>query len=132
MKTKFISSKPFKVTINQKRLVADFMKGSRPSFTTLATNEIMPIVERAQREMVEEFVQHPVTQEINAGPTAGNISGTLGGVGNLFAFLGFEKNSNPTLNILDILNKSPRVSKVITAPSGRKHSFGVGGWGKLD
>jgi hypothetical protein len=41
-------------------------------------------------EMIKEFLSHPVTQEIMGGPTASNISGTLGGVTNLFAFIGFE------------------------------------------
>lgn len=99
--------------------MADFMRKSKPSFTVLATNEIMPIVEKAQMEMIEEFVQHPVTQEINAGPTASNTSGTLGGVGNLFAFLGFDISDNPTLDILEILYKTPRVSKVKTSPNGK-------------
>lgn len=42
-----------------------------------------------------EFLSHPVTKELEGGENAGNISGTLGGYGNLFSFLGFSRGSNP-------------------------------------
>lgn len=42
-----------------------------------------------------EFSTHPVTQEIAGGATAKNISGTLGGYGNLFSFIGFPSGSDP-------------------------------------
>ena len=119
MKTKFLKVKSTKVTIDKKRLMADFIRTAAPSITVLATNEVMPAIEQAQREMIEEFVQHPVTQEINAGPKASNISGTLGGVGNLFSFLGFYQSENPTLNILEILRRAPYVSKVSSSPNGK-------------
>jgi hypothetical protein len=54
--------------------------------------------------MIEEFNSHPVTQEILSGPRGSNISGTLTGSGNLFSFIGFEKNSNPITPILEQLN----------------------------
>ncbi len=37
-----------------------------------------------KNQMIKEFLNHPVTKEILAGPTAENISETLGGNGNLF------------------------------------------------
>jgi hypothetical protein len=43
-----------------------------------------------------EFQSHPVTQELDGGENASNISGTLGGYGNLFSFLGFNNGSTPT------------------------------------
>ena len=46
--------------------------------------------------MIKEFLQLPVTQELMQGPNAPNISGTLGGVTNLFAFIGFDKD-NPSI-----------------------------------
>jgi hypothetical protein len=47
-------------------------------------------------ELIAEFDKHEVTEEIEAGPSASNTSGTLGGVGNLFTFIGFEANQKPT------------------------------------
>ena len=54
-------------------------------------------------EMVKEFLASPITQEIMAGPSAANISGTLGGVSNLFAFIGFDQGEQPIAPILTLL-----------------------------
>lgn len=60
---------------------------------------IYPVVEAkinaAQKEMIEEFQNHPVTREISAGENASNSSGLLGGYGNLFSFIGFDQGSDP-------------------------------------
>lgn len=57
--------------------------------------------ERIKSEMIMEFLAHPITKEIMAGPTSSNISNTLGGNGNLFSFIGFEKGDDPIKPILD-------------------------------
>lgn len=66
----------------------------------VATNAQKELVDIAQEKMLSEFDSHPVTKEINAGPSSPNISRTIGGVseknkGNLFSFIGFEAGSNP-------------------------------------
>jgi hypothetical protein len=55
--------------------------------------------------LIEEFNSHPVTREIESGPDAGNISGTLGNKGNLFSFIGFATGSNPIVPIRKLLEK---------------------------
>ena len=55
---------------------------------------------RIKAEMIKEFLSHPITQEIMEGPNAPNISGTLGGVSNLFAFIGFDAGNQPVAPIL--------------------------------
>lgn len=65
--------------------------------------------ESYKRLMIEEFLSHPVTVELRAGPGAKNISGTLYGSasnGNLFTFIGFEKGYDPIRPILNILEQS--------------------------
>lgn len=57
-------------------------------------------------EMVTEFMAHPITREINAGPTSFNISGTLGGYGNLFTFIGFNNSDKPIEPIVKLLQQS--------------------------
>tara|TARA_R100000231_G_scaffold115938_1_gene86365 strand:- start:873 stop:1457 length:585 start_codon:yes stop_codon:yes gene_type:complete len=54
-------------------------------------------------EMIKEFISDPVTVEILEGPSAANISGTLGGISNLFAFIGFNSGDQPILPILQSL-----------------------------
>lgn len=59
-----------------------------------------------KEKMVKDFLSHPVTREILAGPKASNISGTLGGYGNLFSFIGFESGTNPIQPIVDLLDQT--------------------------
>lgn len=58
-----------------------------------------------KKEMIKEFLAHPVTLEISAGPNAKNISGTLNGTSNLFAFIGFSPGEEPIKPILEILER---------------------------
>ena len=52
-----------------------------------------------------EFESHAVTQELDAGENASNISQTLGGYGNLFSFLGFNNGANPTAPVKLLIQK---------------------------
>lgn len=62
---------------------------------------------KIKQSMIEEFMQHPVTQEILNGSSSENISGTLSGVdGNLFSFIGFDATDNPITDILNILEQT--------------------------
>ena len=62
--------------------------------------------EELKNEMIKEFLTHPVTIEIKDGPNASNISGTLGGATNLFAFIGFNEGDDPITPILEILQNT--------------------------
>ena len=59
-----------------------------------------------KEQMIRDFLSLPVTQEIMAGPSSSNTSGTLSGKGNLFGFIGFEESDNPIEPILDLLESS--------------------------
>lgn len=50
----------------------------------------------AKEKLIDDFTNHPVTREIEAGVNSSNISNTLGGKGNLFSFIGFQSGDNPT------------------------------------
>ena len=50
-----------------------------------------------------DFDRHPVTAEIEKGPDGTNTSGTLGGVGNLFSFIGFYNGDTPTKPVRELL-----------------------------
>lgn len=62
-------------------------------------------VEKEKALFRAEFESHPVTQELEGGENASNISGTLGGYGNLFSFLGFSKGTNPTAPVKILIQK---------------------------
>lgn len=67
---------------------------------------IEPRFVRLKQQMIQEFLNHPITEEIKSGPKGTNTSGTLGGYGNLFTFIGFEDNSDPIRPIVDILEST--------------------------
>lgn len=79
------------------------------------------------KEMVKNFLSLGVTKEILGGPMAQNTSGTLGGYGNLFSFIGFPEGSRPIDPIVGLLQQTgyrftgltPRgtMEIVITLPS---------------
>lgn len=62
-------------------------------------------VEKEKNILINNFMEHPVTQEIEGGENANNISGTLGGYGNLFSFIGFLNGSNPVFPVVNLLKK---------------------------
>ena len=66
---------------------------------------------RLKQEMISEFLVHPITKEILGGPETSNTSGTLNGISNLFAFIGFGKGEQPILPIVDLLEKTQIVFK---------------------
>jgi hypothetical protein len=63
---------------------------------------IRPLFNQIRQEMLEEFDNHPITEEIDMGPKFGYESRFLGGYGDLFSFIGFERDDNPTKPIREI------------------------------
>lgn len=62
--------------------------------------------DKIKQKYIEEFLNHPVTQEIKGGISANNISGTLNGITNLYSFIGFDEGTDPIKPIEDLLQKS--------------------------
>jgi len=82
----------------------------RAIFTNRAVKKMVRDI--VQKEVEKEkilfradFESHPVTQELDGGETASNNSGTLGGYGNLFSFLGFNNGANPTAPVKTLIQK---------------------------
>lgn len=84
-------------------------------------------IDRAKKEMVKDFLNLSITREILAGPGSSNISGTLGGYGNLFSFIGFGLGDSPIDPIVVLLNQTTyrftnlstrgKIKLIITLPS---------------
>ena len=77
--------------------------------------------------MIAEFLNHSVTQEIMGGPSSSNISGTLDGVTNLFAFIGFDRGDSPIAPILSLLEATniQYESEIKRRPTGIGNRFRV-------
>lgn len=96
-----------------KFVVKEVVKKNKKSFETKITRAF----ERIKKQMIKEFLKHPVSVEILAGIQAYNSSGTLGGYGNLFTFIGFDKGSEPLNPIINILEES-RIEYGIDSETG--------------
>ena len=97
-KNAFISSTPVQVTVNAKELLKELTVDS-PNSRSMASalRRLMePKVEERRKDLSKKFEAHPITVELVAGPRASNTSGTLGGYGNLFSFIGFPAGDRPT------------------------------------
>ena len=70
-----------------------------------------------KNNFINSFYSHPVTKEIAAGPKAANISGTLGGQGNLFSFIGFPSNAKP-LRPIELLFKKIFINSIRVQKDG--------------
>jgi hypothetical protein len=62
--------------------------------------------DKIRQEMIDEFLSHPISIEIEGGPSAENSSGTLDGYGNLFSFIGFDDGTSPLEPILELLQST--------------------------
>tara|TARA_R100000008_G_C3586495_1_gene172832 strand:- start:4339 stop:5052 length:714 start_codon:yes stop_codon:yes gene_type:complete len=79
---------------------------------------------QALRRFKNNLLNHPVSQEIDGGPEEQNLSGTLGGYGNLFSYIGFEDGSDPIGEVLALidqhrLSSHKRVRKTGNVGKGR-------------
>lgn len=84
-----------KISINQSKLKQIEATQVGPVIGRVIEKKIIQATEMAQREAYQELENHPVTKEIESGPNGFNQSGTLGGYGNLFSFIGFEEGMRP-------------------------------------
>jgi hypothetical protein len=97
------------IDFDQKQFDKSFLRDR--SVRDIIYNAAQEALEERREELVEEFDAHPVSREIEEGPDGQNITGTLGGYGNLFSFIGFEEGDEP-LNVVRAAIRSLRLNKV--------------------
>jgi len=61
-------------------------------------------------EYINEINDHPVSEELSAGPDADNTSNTLNGEANLFAFIGFDENDTPIEDLKSLIKQNTFLS----------------------
>ena len=103
----------FKINEEQLRKSIEKAIANSPNVRRLAYKKAYGIFYYAKRTMLAEFDRHPITQEILAGPSAPNISDTLGGYGNLFSFLGFYEGERPTEELRQLLDTATTFEQTI-------------------
>lgn len=88
-----------KVVINQSNFNREVSKKARKQILAATRKEAVKTVELAQKELLEEFNNHPVTRELDSGD------------GFLFSFIGFEEGSRPTESIRELLQRKISLSR---------------------
>lgn len=96
------------------------LKGINIACYDLASKKI----EDGKVVLIQDLNNHPVTKEIEEGEASLNVSGTLGGKGNLFSFIGFQKGSEPIQIVRSMINKI-RVIKRVKLGKPIRNGFSV-------
>jgi hypothetical protein len=78
---------------------------------------------KIKQELLEDYNDHPVTRELEAGADSENISQTLNGIGNLTTYIGFQEGSNPTEPVRNKLNTVTLNPKAKVSDSDSNLSF---------
>jgi hypothetical protein len=89
-----------------KSVIEEIERKSQKVKKTEYTKTFKKNFDKTKEEMIESFLSDPVTVEILTGASGGNISGTLNGNSNLFAFIGFNSGDNPIEPILTLLRNT--------------------------
>ena len=113
----FLSATKFVVEINRAQLLKDITFKNSRATTMELRKELAPKIEEAQKKLVRDFSSHAVTRELQSGPNAPNISGSLNGYGNLFSFIGFDSGANPTDVIQTLLSEKMRFKVTVFVPT---------------
>lgn len=70
-----------------------------PSYEEIMKKEALNLAKTILNEKLNEYLQqiedHPVSEELSQGPDGQNVSNTLNGKENLFAFIGFDAADAP-------------------------------------
>jgi hypothetical protein len=89
--------------INKKLIRKEIFKNK--NVQKLVRSIVEKEVNKQKNIFEKEFENHPVSQELSGGESSSNISGTLGGYGNLFSFLGFSQGSDPINPVKNLIKK---------------------------
>lgn len=97
--------------INRSILKNEISKTKAKSLEKEASIIANKILEDQKREYLNNINNHPVSQELMAGPDSENISRTLDGEGNLYTFIGFNQGEKPIEDLTDLIDKNTRIEK---------------------
>jgi hypothetical protein len=73
---------------------------------------------KAKAGVLRDFLSDTVTREIRGGNMMGNSSGTLGGYGNLFSYIGFYEGLDPIAPVEEYLRSFPFMATVSKSSGG--------------
>ena len=100
------------IKINLRGLRKEIEQKGFPQFKEQVAPRIEKKLKQETLRMLSAFNNHEVTKEIEAGPGASNSSGTLGGYGNLFTFIGFDQGGDPITPLRSLLARSIKITSM--------------------
>jgi hypothetical protein len=92
--------------------------------------EMRKLFSMEKLKLLTLFNQHPISEEIQAGPDAQNVSKTLS-EGNLYSFMGFQQGSDPVKVVTAFLAAAIRLNKTVKTKALSKKKIRVTGTVKL-
>lgn len=104
--------------INKSMLSEELSKVQYKSLEKKAKDIANKILEEEKAQYISQIMNHPISQELSAGPDSSNISNTLNGQGNLYSFIGFNAGDTPIENLVDIVKKNTFIKMIKASNSG--------------
>lgn len=108
--------------VNKSKLSSSLDLRKSPEYKRGVRNIITQEFEAIKAKLILDFNNHKVTQEIAMGKKARNISGTLGGYGNLFTYIGFSESDKPIDPINQLLN-TIEINSITFNKAGQSSTF---------
>lgn len=99
-----------KISVNKAQIQSTLRKKAGKAAIKKSRSIAASTIETKTKIFIENVKNHPVTQEIENGPLAANISATLG-YGNLFSFIGFEESEKPIEKLISFLKRNIKLNK---------------------
>lgn len=92
------------IRFNKESILKKLNEAAIAKSKPIARSRAFFIFKRAQDALLRDFDQHPVTLELRKGGESGvPLTNATDGYGNLFAFIGFDRGSDPTKPLREIL-----------------------------
>lgn len=98
--------------INKNILNKEISAATKKALEKEAFTYASQILEEKKQEYLNLIAEHPVSQELSAGPDGPNVSRTLNGEGNLYSFIGFENGSKPIEDLLYLIEKNTKIKQI--------------------
>lgn len=88
-----------------------------PSYEVVMKKEAFNLAQTILNEKLNEYLQqiedHPVSEELSQGPDGQNVSNTLNGKENLFAFIGFDATDAPIEDLKKFIKENTFLEKSV-------------------
>lgn len=110
--------------LNKRALQIAFTKGVEKTVATKGRELAQLDFETKKEQFLEAFDDHPVTKELEGGPTAmSSIPAIAEAEGNLFSFLGFYKGEKPAAELRAYLDKNIVLRRGRTEIKGNRVTY---------